>query len=120
MKGGGQRLSRMPLCVSVVPQKERGGRSCADEIHQQGIGDEVGENHERQAAEHELPQMHALAVDKGNKSNRAEQEIADQICDAQADHRPSYSLSQANLRCVRRAPHLILNFNDWHNGRCKN
>ena len=77
MKGGGQRLSRMPLRVSVVPQKERCGRRCADQVHQHGVSDEVGENHERQTAEHELPHMHALAVNEGDKSNRAEQEITD-------------------------------------------
>jgi len=46
----------------------------ADSIQSRHVLDEVGKNHQCEARQHHFPEMHAFAVNKRDKSNRAEEE----------------------------------------------
>jgi hypothetical protein len=69
-----------------VQKKESGGSTCADHLQDYGIGDEIRKNHQGKAAKHDLPQIHALAVNETTKPIGPKNEIADQVCGACFEH----------------------------------
>ena len=68
-------------CRSVrLSQKEK----CDSTDHANGanhpcVADEIRIDHERDAAEHRLPKMHAFSIDKGDETDGTENQSADQI-----------------------------------------
>jgi hypothetical protein len=70
-----------------LSEKEQPG--CPDRAdcdHQQIVADKVGINHQSDAEEHWLPQVHSLSVNEGDEADRAKDKTADQICRAQIQH----------------------------------
>ena len=68
------------LRVFLVAQKEKCGRTeDSNDVHNGVVTDEVGINHQRDAEEHRLPEIHALSVDESDESDRAKNEAANQI-----------------------------------------
>ena len=70
-----------------LSEKEQAG--CPDRTdcdHQQIVADKVGINHQSDAEEHWLPQVHSLSVNEGDEAYRAKDETADQVCRAQIEH----------------------------------
>jgi hypothetical protein len=90
----------------LAQKKESGGFKCADHVQDYGIGDEIRKNHQGKAAKHDLPQIHALAANEGNKTNRSKTEIADQGYGACFEHVDLSSYMQAMLkqRCSLAVP----------------
>ena len=73
--------------VFLLAQEEKSGCSKPpDCVQDYGIGDEIRENHQGEAAKHDLPQVHALAVNEGDKTDRSKNETADQVCRAGFEH----------------------------------
>jgi hypothetical protein len=71
----------------LLAQKEENTRARhADGVHGCGIGDEIGNNHERQSAEYRFPKMHSFTVDKGYETDGAEYEPANQIRSTKVKH----------------------------------
>ena len=75
-------------CRSVrLSQKEK----CDSTDHANGanhpcVADEIRIDHERDAAEHRLPKMHAFSIDKGDETDGTENQSADQIPGAKIEH----------------------------------
>lgn len=61
----------------IAQEKERDRSDSADHIHHHGVADEIRINHEREAAEHQLPEIQPLAVNEGDKADGAEKQVAD-------------------------------------------
>ena len=71
---------------SVAQEKER-GRACAANLKQErGAAHEVWKNHQRQSTEHHLPELHSFSINECDKTDRAENEIADQERAIELEH----------------------------------
>ena len=70
----------------IAQKKERNRSDRANRVHDRGVGDEVRKDHQRQAAEHQLPEIHSFAVNERDKADGAEEQIPDQISSTQTEH----------------------------------
>jgi hypothetical protein len=75
------------LFSELISQEEEGERADAAGREQDPhVLHEIREGHQSQTAEHHLPKIHALAVDEGDKSDRAKNKTADQIRGIELKH----------------------------------
>jgi hypothetical protein len=80
-------LAELELAKLLIAQKKERNRSDrANRVHDRGIADEVRKDHQRETAEHQLPEIHSFAVNESDKANGAEKQIADEVRRAQAEH----------------------------------
>jgi hypothetical protein len=77
----------LALSALIAQKQQRDRTDHADYNHGYGVRDEIGINHEREAAEHHFPESHSFAVNEGNETDRPEDKAADQICSAEIKHR---------------------------------
>ena len=67
-------------------EEDRGGANRAHDIHDCCIGDKVGKNHQGQAAKHDLPKIHAFAVNESDEADRSKNQVTDYIRAAHIEH----------------------------------
>ena|SRR6266404_5058329 len=83
----------------LVANKENRGRAeNADDDHDRVVADKIGINHQRDAEEHRFPEVHSLAVNESDETDRAEDESANQVDCAEVQH---VDLPQLDLRHPR-------------------
>lgn len=86
----------------LVTHEEKCGRSeKSDHEHDFIVGDKVGINHQANPEQHRFPEVHSLAVNERDETDRPEDNAADQVCRTEVQHLDQVELDAGQDRPSR-------------------